>query len=184
MSKPQSHSDQRRSVGADPSPWKSVFISGCSLRFVTLITCGVLLITINFAIAGRAQTSANHSGRFNPSGDYHPVNPPAGESERFIQFDLQVRRKNGKLIAWGEVRGVERWYKFTSVTVSEKHLKFSTVTIKGVRYSFDGEFLGKGDFASQSVGNGLVMLEGVLRKLVNGQSVSETRTSFLYFAGC
>lgn len=150
-----------------------------------LITCIPFFIAlVNFAVVGRAQTSGNRSEIFNPSGDYHPVNRPTDESEQFIQFDLEVRRKNGKLIAWGEVRGVQPWFKFMSVAVSEKHLKFSTVKIKGVRYSFDGKFLGKGDFASQSQGRGIALLEGVLRKFVNGQKVIEITTAFLYYPGC
>ena len=36
---------------------------------------------------------------FSPSGDYHPVNRPSDESEKFIQFDLQVRGKKGKFVA-------------------------------------------------------------------------------------
>ncbi len=121
-------------------------------------------------------------GVFDPSGDYHPTNRPA--EEEFIQFDLKVRRKKGQLIAWGEVRGVQPWYKFTSVFVTEKQLKFSTVEIDGVSYDFDGKFIGKGDFANQSFGIGIVMLKGTLRKFVNGKKVMEINTSFKYYAGC
>jgi hypothetical protein len=66
----------------------------------------------------------------------------------------------------------------------EKQLKFSTPNIGGVSYDFDGTFVGKGDFASQSSGNGIVMLKGTLRKFVNGKKAMEVGTSFLYFAGC
>jgi hypothetical protein len=150
-------------------------LTTCILLFIALVHC---------AAVGRAQTLGHRSARFNPSGDYHPVNRPAGKSEQFIQFVLEVRRRNGKLRAWGDVRGVQSSFKFTSVAISEKHLKFSTVKIKGVRYSFDGTFLGKGDFARQSQGNGIALLEGVLRKFVNGQKVIEIRTPFLYYPGC
>lgn len=151
-------------------------------HLITLIS--LLLALLSFGVVGHAQTSANRSEIFNPSGDYHPVNRPAEESERFIHFDLEVRRRKGKLIAWGDVRGVRPWFKFTSVSLSEKHLRFSTVKIGGARYSFDGTFLVKGDFASESQGLGIPLLEGVLRKFVHGQKVSETRTTFRYYPGC
>ncbi len=112
---------------------------------------------------------------FSPSGDYHPLNRPADESEKFVQFDLQVRGKKGKLVAWGEVRGVQSWYKFTSVSVTEKYLKFSTAKVSGVSYNFEGEFLKKGYG---------VTLEGTLRKFVNGKKVMEVHTPFVHYAGC
>lgn len=115
------------------------------------------------------------SAVFSPSGDYHPLNRSSDEAEKFIQFDLQVRRKKGKFIAWGEVRGVQPWYKFTSVSVSEKYLKFSTAKVGGVSYKFEGEFLKKGYS---------ITLEGTLRKFVNGKKVVEVRTPFVHYAGC
>ena len=112
---------------------------------------------------------------FSPTGDYHPLNRPTDESEKFIQFDLQVRVKKGKFVAWGEVRGVQPWFKFTSVSVTEKHLKFSTAKVGGVSYNFEGEFLKKGYG---------VTLEGTLRKFVNGKKVMEIHTPFVHYAGC
>lgn len=142
----------------------------------------VFLLLFGFMVA--AQTSANRAAIFNPTGDYHPLKRPAVESEKFVQFDLQVRRKKGKLIAWGEIRGVRKWHKFAFVSVTEKRLKFSTVKIDGARYDFEGKFAGRGDFASQFSGNGIVMLEGTLRKFVNGRKVFEISTSYLYYPGC
>lgn len=152
-----------------------------------LLNCILVFVAVfSFAIIGSAQTSSNRNNVFNPSGDYHPQNLSADSSEKFIQFDLQVRRKKGKLVAWGEVRGVQPWYKFTSVSVTEDYLKFSTAKVDGVSYDFDGKFIGKGDFASQfsENGKGIVMLEGTLRKFVNGKKTSEITTFFLYYPGC
>lgn len=128
-------------------------------------------------------TDKTDLGIFNPSGDYHPLNRPTDESEKFVQFDLEVRRKKGRLVARGEVRGIQLWYKFTSVSVTEKNLKFSTAKIGGVNYDFDGEFLGRGDFSS-SAQTGNIMLKGTLRKFVNGKKVMEVSTSFKHYPGC
>ena len=144
----------------------------------------ILIAIFNCPVVGSAQTSPNRSDIFNPSGDYHPSIRPANESEKSIQFVLQVRRKRGKLVAWGEVRGIQAWYRFTSVFVNEKHLKFSTAKVGGVSYDFDGTFLGRGDFPSQFLGTGIVMLEGTLRKFVNGKKAMKVSTSLVYYPGC
>ena len=131
-----------------------------------------------------ALISENAPGPFNPSGDYHPANLQRSESEKFTHFDLEVGRRKGKLVAWGAVRGADAHYKFASVSVTEKTLKFTTVSIRGVRYSFEGKFLGRGDFPDQSTGHGIVMLEGTLTRLEHGQKAAEITSPFMYYAGC
>ena len=123
-------------------------------------------------------------GPFNPSGDYHPANLQKRESEKFTHFDLEVGRRKGKLVAWGDVRGADMHYKFASVSVTEETLKFTTVSIRGVRYSFDGRFLGRGDFPSQFTGHGIVMLEGTLTRFEHGKKAAEITSPFLYYPGC
>ena len=75
-------------------------------------------------------------------------------------------------------------YKFSSIFITERRLSFTTVSIGGVKYSFDGRFLGSGDFASQTSDSGKTMLDGTLRKYVDGKMVAETTSTFLYFPGC
>jgi hypothetical protein len=122
---------------------------------------------------------------FDPSGDYHPTCQITAESERSVQFVLEVRRRRQKLVAWGHLSSVGASYKFTSVSVTEKHLTFRTQKVKAVDYRFDGRFLGEGNFSEQfSGGVGSVMLEGTLQKFVNGQKVFEINTPFVHYPGC
>jgi hypothetical protein len=132
-----------------------------------------------------ALTSDSAPGPFDPSGDYHPANLPRPSSEKFTYFDLEVGRRKGKLVAWGDVRGGGRQYKFASVSVTEQTLKFTTVSIRGVRYSFEGKFLGRGDFPSQAtLGHGIVMLEGTLTRFEHGEKAAEITSPFVYYSGC
>ena len=131
-----------------------------------------------------APTSENAPGPFNPSGDYHPVNLRRSASEKFTHFDLEVGRRKGKLVARGDVRGAGTHYTFASVSVTEQTLKFTTVSIRGVKYSFEGKFLGRGDFPSQSTGRGIVMLEGTLTRLEHGEKAAEITSPFAYYPGC
>jgi hypothetical protein len=123
-------------------------------------------------------------GKFNPSGDYYPVDRMEDESEKSVHFDLRVRRSKGRLAASGEIRNVGTYYKFVYILITERRLKFTTLNIRGVEYRFDGRFIGTGDFASQTTDEGQIMLEGRLQKFINGEKVAETVSPFLYFPGC
>lgn len=122
---------------------------------------------------------------FDPSGDYHPRNAVTVDSERFVQFVLETTRRRQKLVGSGYVSSVSTAYKFASVVVTKKHLKFRTQKIKGVYYTFDGRFRGNGNFSEQYSGyDGSIMLEGTLQKFVNGQKVFEINTPWVHYAGC
>ena len=61
------------------------------------------LLVGTLACAIVAQRAANHADRFNPSGEYHPLNRTTDYLD--LQFHLQVRYKRGSLVAWGDVYG-------------------------------------------------------------------------------
>lgn len=145
-----------------------------------LLSC-VLLILVT-AVGLDAQHRKNHSLRFNPSGDYHPSHRPADDIG--LQFHLQVRYKRGRRVAWGDVPTVAHVYRFKSVFVTEKHLRFSTERHHGIRYDFEGSFLRRGNFTTSPDIPGSLPLNGILRKFVNGRKVMELITSFIYYVGC
>lgn len=133
----------------------------------------------------RVEAATEPPSPFDPSGDYHPIRQIADESERFVQFALEVRRRKKKLVAWGHVSNVGGWYKFISVSVTEKHLKFRTEKVKSVEYRFEGRFLGSGNFSEQFNGyTGSVMLQGTLQKFLNGQKAFGINTPFVPYPGC
>ena len=134
------------------------------------------------AVGLDAQRRSNHSMRFNPSGDYHPTNRPADDPD--LQFQLEVRYKRGRRVAWGSVPTVTHNYRFKSVAVTEKHLRFATVRHHGIRFEFEGSFLRRGDFTTALDIPGSVPLKGTFRKFVNGRKVMELTTSFVYYVGC
>ena len=129
-------------------------------------------------IAGHvvAQRPADHAERFNPAGEYHPFNRPADSLD--LQFHLRVRYKHRTLVAWGDLYGSDsRFYKFRSVSVTEKHLRFATQRLHGVTYTFEGTFLRGGNFATQDPPLGSFLLQGTLRKFVHGKKAMELTTS-------
>jgi hypothetical protein len=133
-------------------------------------------------VAAGADAQCREAGPvFNPSGGYHPLNPPNHSSDKFVQMSIRVTRRGGRMRAAGEVRGVQPWYRFSTFDISEKSLRFSTRTSGGIRYEFKGEFLGKGNFARTWCGKGLVLLKGRLRKYVRSKKVWEINTPFVYY---
>jgi hypothetical protein len=145
-----------------------------------ILACGLLLSAIGDVVV--AQRAASHSARFDPSGNYHPLNQPP-ESDRFVQFNLEVRHKRGRLVAWGDVEG-ERGYRFRSVSVTEKHLRFSTERHHGISYDFEGSFLRGGDFSMVDSTLGFVALKGRLRKFLKGKQIMSLTGSFVYYGEC
>ena len=144
-----------------------------------ILSCVVLVLIASVSLDARH--SANDFGRFNPSGEYHPSNRPADDIG--LQFHLQVRYRRGLRIAWGEVASVVQ-FRFKSVSVTEKHLRFSTERHHGVQYDFEGSLLRRGNFITSLDIPGSVPLTGTLRKFVNGRKVMELNTSFVYYVGC
>ena len=145
-----------------------------------LLSCVILLLVTGVGLNG--QRRDNHSLRFNPSGDYHPLNRSADDLG--LQFHLQVRYRRGRRVAWGGVPTVAHFHRFKSVSVTEKHLRFSTERRYGVRYDFEGSFLRRGNFTTALDIPGSLPLKGTLRKFVNGKKVMELTTSFVYYVGC
>ena len=145
-----------------------------------ILSCVVLLLISSVGLDARH--FANDLVRFNPSGEYHPSNRPAYDLG--LQFHLQVRYKRGRRVASGEVASVVQFYRFKSVSVTEKDLRFSTERHRGVQYSFEGSFLRGGDFTTSPDIPGSAPLTGTLRKLVSGRKVMELTTSFVYYVGC
>jgi hypothetical protein len=70
------------------------------------------------------------------------------------------------------------------VSVTEKHLRFSTQRHHGVSYNFEGTFLRGGDFTTSFDIPGSFPLRGTLRKFVNSKKAMELTTSFVYYVGC
>jgi hypothetical protein len=146
------------------------------------LQCLALALVVVFGVS--AQPSTTDTERFNPSGEYHPLNRPA-EDIGDLQFHLQVRYRRRTLVAWGDVYGHEsQFYKFRLVSVTQKHLRFSTQRLRGVTYTFEGTFLRSGNFATQDPPPGSFPLEGTLRKFVGGRKVMDLTTSFVYYVGC
>jgi len=83
---------------------------------------------------------------------------------------------------WGHVFLTGTFYRFRHVSLSGDHLTFTTVSIRGVSFRFDGRFTRNGCFATQFYDE--QVLRGTLFKLSNGKVDEALDSDFTYFPGC
>ena len=67
-------------------------------------------------------------------------------------------------------------------TLNQKNLSFSTKSVRGIRYSFSGNFRHLGNFPEERP-NGQILLWGTLTKLKGKIKLAQANVSFIYFAG-
>ena len=65
-----------------------------------------------------------------------------------------------------------------TITLTLKELAFETETENGISYSFSGQFLRSGAFSK--LPRRTPVLEGVLKKSVNGRTVVESKLRLFY----
>lgn len=121
---------------------------------------------------------------FDPSGDYHIADRALSALVDRFYFDIEVRRRRGKLVAWGHVYARSTFYKIRVISVSEDRLTFTTATVRGIAYRFEGRFTRRGSFPAQFQGNGIIAVEGTVFKMVGGSVDSVATSEYLYYPGC
>jgi hypothetical protein len=73
--------------------------------------------------------------------------------------------------------------RYKTLTVKRDNFTFTTVTLRGVSYSFSGKFLKGGIFYTSDLDETVPVLEGTLTKFRGGQKIAEANLSFGYFGG-
>lgn len=121
---------------------------------------------------------------FDPSGDYHIADQALSGLVDHFYFDIEVRRRRGRLIAWGHVHARSTVYRIRAITISRERLSYTTATVRGVAFRFEGQFTRQGAFATQFEGDGIIAMRGTMIKVVNGVVDTVATSEFLYYPGC
>ena len=74
-------------------------------------------------------------------------------------------------------------YRFKTLIVKRDNFTFTTMTLRGVSYSFAGRFLKGGVYASGILDDQTPVLEGTLTKFRGGKKVAHANLKFVYFGG-
>ncbi|HQU85035.1 MAG TPA: hypothetical protein PKY59_17980, partial [Pyrinomonadaceae bacterium] len=73
-------------------------------------------------------------------------------------------------------------FELIDIMIDGKDLSFSTKSVKGVSYVFNGAFV-RMNFGAKIPNSNEVVLKGTLSKLVDGEAADETEVSFTFTVG-
>ena len=134
--------------------------------------------------AAPAFTQRKTSARFDPDGSFwlHESTPPPNEFSDFGGINLNAKRLR-RLPSSGLQLNNGTTYRFKTLNVKRDNFTFTTISIRGVSYSFAGKFLKGGVYASGILDDETPVLEGTLTKFRDGKKVAEANLKFVYFGG-
>jgi hypothetical protein len=134
--------------------------------------------------AAPAFTQRKTSARFDPDGSFwlHESTPAPTEFSDFGGINLNAKRLR-RLPSPGLQLNNGNTYRFKTLVVKRDNFTFTTMSIRGVSYSFAGKFLKGGVYASGILDDETPVLEGTLTKFRGGKKVAEANLKFVYFGG-
>ena len=139
--------------------------------FIFLLLC----LTASLAFTQRKQA------RFDPDGSFWIHGTPPPEFSDFDSINLNAKRLR-YLNAPGLLMRTTR-YRYKTLTVKRDNFTFTTMTVRGVFYTFSGRFLKGGVFGAGDLDDETPVLEGTLTRFRNGKKVAEANLKFVYFGG-
>jgi len=153
---------------------------GKYLRRAWLMLC--LIAIASGSVTTSLSRSEINQNRFDPDGSFWILgNPPKG-FEDFSEISLNSRRRR-EFNSPGIRLNRGQLFRFRIIKTTRDTLDFTTVSVRGISYSFSGRFLKDGVFAAADLNEDTAVLEGTLTKLSKGQKVAEAKLKFSYFGG-
>jgi hypothetical protein len=135
----------------------------------------LLCLTVTPAFAQRK------SERFDPDGSFWIHGNPPPEFSDFDSINLNAKRLR-YLNPPGLMMRTTR-YRYKTLIVKRDNFMFTTMTVRGIFYTFSGRFLKGGVFGAGNLDDETPVLEGTLTRFRNGRKVAEANLKFVYFGG-
>ena len=139
--------------------------------FIFLLLC----VTASPASTQRKQA------RFDPDGSFWIHGTPPPEFSDFDSINLNAKRLR-YLNDPGLLMRTTR-YRYKTLTVKRDNFSFTTMTVRGIFYTFSGRFLKGGVYGAGDLDDETPVLEGTLTRFRNGKKVAEANLKFVYFGG-
>ena len=140
----------------------------------------VTLLAVLFALGISAP--AQRRQQFNPDGSFWIIGQPPNGFQDFGGINL-----NGRQLRHIPSQGLQLingpTFHFKSLVVKRHDFRFTTITRRGVYYTFAGRFQRGGVYAELGLDDEKPVLEGVLTKYARGRKVAEAKLKFSYFGG-
>ena len=134
-----------------------------------------LSLTSGFGQAGTGKS-------FDPDGSFWVHGAPPAKFSEFGAINLNAKKSRHLPKAGFETNDGKK-YRFRALSVKRERFTFTTITVRGISYSFSGKFLKGGVFAAGMLDDETPVLEGTLRKFKGGKMVAEADMKFVYFGG-
>ena len=131
--------------------------------------------------AAPAFTQRRTSARFDPDGSFWIHGNPPAEFSDFDSINLNAKRLR-YLNPPGLMMRSTR-YRYKTLNVKRDNFTFTTMTVRGVFYTFSGKFLKGGVYGAGDLNDETPVLEGTLTKFRDGKKVAEANLKFVYFGG-
>ena len=154
-------------------------IGKLSFSVAPLLLCGSIFLLLSLTV-----TAFSQRARFDPDGSFwlHESTPPPTEFSDLGGINLNAKRLR-RLPSPGLQLNNGSTYRFKTLNVKRDNFTFTTMSIRGVSYSFAGKFLKGGVYASGILDDETPVLEGTLTKFRDGKKVAEANLKFVYFGG-
>jgi len=128
-----------------------------------------------------ALTQRKSAARFDPDGTFWVKGDTPADFSEFDSINLNAKR--ARYLEPPGLRTRTTMHRYKTLVVKRENFTFTTMTVRGVYYTFSGKFLrggvyGAGDFDDQTP-----VLEGTLTKFRDGKKVAEANLTFTYFGG-
>ena len=128
-----------------------------------------------------AVTAFGQSARFDPDGSFWIHGTPPPEFSDFDSINLNAKRLR-RLNPPGLMMRTTR-YRYKTLNVKRDNFTFTTMTVRGIYFTFSGRFLKGGVYGAGDLDDQTPVLEGTLTRFRNGKKVAEANLKFVYFGG-
>lgn len=136
-----------------------------------LCACILVLATVTFS-----------QSRFDPDGSFWLLGEQPTEFSEFGAINLNAKRLR-RLPSPGLQLNDGTNFRYKTLTVKRNNFSFTTVTRRGIYYTFSGRFLKGGVFALTELNDESPILDGTLTRYRDGKKVAEAKLRFTYFGG-
>ena len=140
--------------------------------------CIFLLLCLT---AAPAFTQRKTSARFDPDGSFWIHGDPPTDFSEFDSINLNAKR--ARYLQTPGLRTRTSLHRYKTLVVKRDNFTFTTMTVRGVFYTFSGKFLKGGVYGAGDLDDETPVLEGTLIRFRDGKKVAEANLKFVYFGG-
>ena len=131
--------------------------------------------------ASPAFTQRKTAARFDPDGTFWIKGDTPADFSEFDSINLNAKR--ARYLQTPGLRTRTSLHRYKTLVVKRDNFTFTTMTVRGVFYTFSGKFLKGGVYGAGDLDDETPVLEGTLTRFRDGKKVAAANLKFVYFGG-